>query len=48
MTTDVIPMSEIAAKDTYSSQGTGRFYLDRGDGTYQRLYDRIVIRKRKA
>ena len=43
-----IPMSEIAAKGTYSSQGTGRFYLDKGDGTYQRLYDRIVIRKRKA
>ena len=43
-----IPMSEIAAKGTYSSQGTGRFYLDKGDGTYRRLYDRIVIRKRKA
>lgn len=37
-------MSEIAAKGTYM-QGGPRFYLDNGNGTYERLYDRIVIRK---
>jgi hypothetical protein len=39
-------MSEIAAAGSYM-QGGPRFYLDNGDGTYERLYDRIVIRKRK-
>ena len=39
-------MSEIAAKGSYM-QGGPRFYLDNGNGTYERLYDRIVIRKRK-
>ena len=39
-------MSEIAKKGTYQLGGP-RFYLNSGDGTYQRLYDRIVIRKRK-
>ena len=38
-------MSEIAAKGSYM-QGGPRFYLDNGNGTYERLYDRIVIRKR--
>ena len=42
------PMSEIAERGTYTSQGTGRFYLDNGDGTYRRLYERIVIRSRQA
>ncbi len=41
-----IPMSDIAEKGTYSSQGTGRFYLRNSDGTYRRMYDRIVIRHR--
>lgn len=41
------PMSEIAEKGTYS-QGGPRFYLDNGDGTYRRLYDRIVIKRRQA
>jgi hypothetical protein len=40
------PMSTIAAKGTYSPGGP-RFYLDKGDGTYQRLYDRIVIRNKR-
>lgn len=40
------PMSKIAEKGTYSAGGP-RFYLDNGDGTYRRLYDRIVIRKIK-
>lgn len=41
------PMSEIAAKGTYT-QGGPRFYLDNQDGTYQRLYDRLVIRHKRA
>jgi len=40
------PMSGIVKKGTYQSGGP-RFYLDNGDGTYRRLYDRIVIRKIK-
>ena len=39
-------MSGIAAKGSYM-QGGPRFYLDNGDGTYERLYDRLVI-KHKA
>jgi hypothetical protein len=39
-------MSEIAAKGSYR-QGGPRFYLANGDGTYQRLYDRIVIKHKK-
>jgi hypothetical protein len=39
------PMSEIANKGTYLPGGP-RFYLDNGNGTYRRLYDRIVIRKK--
>lgn len=39
-------MSGIAPKGTYVAGGV-RFYLPNGDGTYQRLYDRIAIRKRK-
>ncbi len=40
------PMSEIAPKGTYVAGGI-RFYLPKGDGTYRRLYDRIVIRRKK-
>jgi len=39
------PMSEIAEKSTYS-QGGPRFYLANVDGTYRRMYERIVIKKR--
>jgi Adenine-specific methyltransferase EcoRI len=39
-------MSEIANKGTYMAGGPP-FYLDSGDGTYQRLYDRIVIKNKK-
>lgn len=39
-------MSEIAEKGSYA-QGGPRFYLDNGDGTYRRLYDRIVIKRRQ-
>lgn len=38
-------MSEFAAKGTYMAGGV-RFYLPNGDGTYQRLYDRIVIKRK--
>lgn len=41
------PMSEIAEKGTYS-QGGPRFYLDNGNATYRRLYDRLVIKNKKA
>jgi hypothetical protein len=39
------PMSQFAAKGTYMSGGM-RFYLPNEDGTYQRLYDRIVIKRK--
>ncbi len=39
------PMTEIAKKGSFLAGGP-RFYLDNGDGTYRRLYDRIVIRKK--
>lgn len=41
------PMIEFAERGTYS-QGGPRFYLDNGDGTYRRMYERFVIRKRQA
>lgn len=41
------PMSAVAKKGTYL-QGGPRFYISNGDGTYKRLYDRIVIKSRKA
>jgi hypothetical protein len=41
-----VPMSEVAQKGTYS-QGGPRFYIDSGDGSYRRMYDRIVIRHRR-
>jgi hypothetical protein len=40
-----IPMSEVAEKGTYLLGGP-RFYLPNGDGTYRRMYDRLVIKKR--
>ena len=39
------PMSRFAKKGTYMSGGM-RFYLANGDGTYRRLYDRIVIKRK--
>ena len=41
------PMSQIAKKGSYQ-QGGPRFYLPNGDGTYRRMYDRIVIRKKQS
>jgi hypothetical protein len=40
-------MTEIAGKGNYVAGGP-RFYMDNGDGTYQRLYDRIVIKNKKV
>lgn len=40
-----LPMSKIAKKGTYRPGGP-RFYLPNGDGTYRRMYERIVIRKK--
>lgn len=40
------PMASIAERGTYA-QGGPRFYLPKGDGTYRRLYDRIVIRNKR-
>ena len=39
------PMSNFAPKGTFT-QGGPRFYLDKGDGSYKRLYDRLVIKWR--
>lgn len=41
------PMSDFAKKGTYTSGGM-RFYLPNGDGTYERLYDRIVIKRKSV
>ena len=40
------PMATIAEKGSYP-QGGRRFYLPNGDGTYTRLYDRIVVRNKR-
>lgn len=40
------PMSDVAKKGTYV-QGGPRFYLAKGDGTYRRMYDRLVIRNKR-
>lgn len=40
-----VPMSQVAKKGSYL-QGGPRFYVDNGDGSYRRMYDRIVIRRR--
>jgi hypothetical protein len=42
-----LPMSQIAKKGTYQ-QGGPRFYLPNGDGTYRRMYERIVIKHRQS
>ena len=39
------PMSQFAPKGSYVAGGV-RFYLPNGDGTYNRLYDRIVIKRK--
>jgi hypothetical protein len=39
------PMSNFAQKGTYVGGGI-RFYLPNGDGTYECLYDRIVIKRK--
>lgn len=41
-----IPMSEIAEKGTYA-QGGPSFYTDNGDGTFKRIYTRILIKNKK-
>lgn len=41
------PMTKLALKGTYSPGGP-RFYIRNKDGTYQRLYDRIVIKNLKV
>jgi hypothetical protein len=41
------PMSLFARKGTYT-QGGPCFYLDNGDGSYRRTYERLVIRKRHS
>lgn len=38
------PMSEFAEKGSYEAGGM-RFYLSKGDGTYRRMYERIVIKR---
>lgn len=40
------PMSIIAPKGTYQPGGP-RFYLPNSDGTFRRMYDRIVVRNRR-
>jgi len=40
------PMSQIVRKGSYQPGGP-RFYLPNGDGTYRRMYERIVIRKKQ-
>lgn len=41
-----VPMSQVAKKGSYLPGGP-RFYIDNGDGSYRRMYDRIVIRHRR-
>jgi hypothetical protein len=41
-----VSMSTIAEKGTYQ-QGGPRFYLPNSDGTYRRMYERIVIRNKR-
>jgi len=40
-----LPMAEIAEKGSYSPGGP-RFYLLNEDGTYRRMYERIIIKKK--
>lgn len=41
-----VSMSSVAEKGTYQ-QGGPRFYLRNSDGTYRRMYDRIVVRNKQ-
>jgi hypothetical protein len=41
-----VPMSQVAKKGSYL-QGGPRFYIKNGDGSYRRMYDRIVVRYRR-
>lgn len=41
-----VPMSQVAKRGSYQ-QGGPRFYIDNEDGSYRRMYDRIVIRRRR-
>ena len=41
-----VPMSEVAKKGTFS-QGGPSFYTDNGDGTFKRIYTRILIKRKK-
>jgi hypothetical protein len=41
------PMSQVAKKGSYL-QGGPRFYIDNGNESYRRMYDRIVIRLRSG
>ena len=38
-----IPMSEVAKKGTFA-QGGPSFYTDNGDGTFKRIYTRVIIK----
>lgn len=40
------PMTQFAEKGSYLAGGP-RFYIDNGNGQFQRLYDRIVVRNKK-
>ncbi|WP_265563879.1 adenine-specific methyltransferase EcoRI family protein [Sphingomicrobium arenosum] len=37
------PMSDVVP----GAKGSGRFYIDRGNGEFKRMYDRVVIRNKK-
>lgn len=39
-----LPIGNFAPKGTYTTGGM-RFYLPNGDGTYKRLYDRLIIKR---
>lgn len=45
-TVGITPMSSIAKKGTYTVGGPC-FYLAKGDGTYRRMYERLVIKRKK-
>ena len=45
-TIGVTPMSTIAEEGAFT-QGGPCFYLANGDGTYRRLYDRLVIKNKR-
>jgi hypothetical protein len=40
-------MSAVAEKGTFL-QGGPRFYLSNGDGTYRRMYDRLIIKNKRV